>query len=245
MKNSDYDDDDDGCGCGCGFNFEPPFSMIICASSGSGKTTLLKSLIDKKWKSKNSQNGGFKKNIFIFCPTLDYSGDFDDYTNDDDFKNRIYNEYNENTIGDIIKEQEYVINRYGKNRCPNTLIILDDCLLELQKSNNIVKNLFFKGRHLKLSVIILVQKLKGISTIIRVNTKYMIFFRCGNTQELENLLDEYTGKRERKKIEEELIEHFKKPWSFVICNFKSQDFKTRYLKGVSGKTTGYIKWYDD
>jgi len=223
------------------FIFQPPFTMIICGNSGSGKTQLLKQLINTDF-TKTSQ--GFQ-NIFVFCPSMDYSGDYDEFKHREFFKDRLFDTYDSKIIGEIIESQENIINRYGKKRCPQTLIILDDCLENLSNNpnNNIISKIFFKGRHINLSVVVLVQKLKGIGTLLRINTRYCIFFRCGNSQELENLLEEFTGKRERKIIENELYEHFKNPYSFVVCDFKNQDFKKRYALGQDKKFVKYIEWY--
>jgi len=138
------------------------------------------------------------------------------------------------TQGDIIR-------RYGKKKCPSVILILDDCL-EFLKQHSLIEKVFFKGRHINISPIVLVQKLKGVSTIVRVNTRYAIFFRAGNSNEIEHFLDAYTGKRERNKIEEELHEWFKTPYSFLYCDFKCIDFKKRYTLGVDGKLVKLIEW---
>lgn len=219
------------------FTFSPPFTMIICGNSGSGKTQLLKELITKDFKKSFD-------NIFVICPSMDFSGDYDEYKEQKYFKNRLFDNYDNTVIQEIIDEQEHIINRYGKSRCPQSCIILDDCLDFIQGNHNIISKLFFKGRHINLSVIVLVQKLRGIGTLLRINTRYCIFFRCGNTQEMDNLLEEFTGKKERKLIQEELYEWFKNPYSFVVCDFKNQDFTKRYGLGKDKKFIKYINWYD-
>lgn len=215
---------------------DPPFTMIICASSGSGKTHLLKHLLKHTLKQTFD-------NIFIMCPSMDFSDDYDEFKHKEEYKGRLFNEYDEGIISEIMAEQRYIIKKYGKSRCPQTLLILDDCLEKLQGNHNLIKDIFYKGRHINLSCIILVQKLKGISTLMRINTKYMCFFRCGNSSEMDNLLEEYTGKKERKTIESALVEHFKNPWSFLWADLKTQDFHKRYALGLNCKLVGYINWY--
>lgn len=216
---------------------EPPFSMIICASSGSGKTTLLRHLLNHTLKEKFD-------NIFVMADTADVSEDYDQFKKQDEYKNRIFSSYDEEVINEIYDQQGFLKKKYGAARTPHTLLILDDLMDKVQGNHNLVQKLFWKGRHLKLSVIVLLQKLRGTSTLMRINTKYVIFFRCGNTAELDHLLDEYCGKKERKVIEGELMEHFKQPWSWLLCDLKNQDFSQRYQKGVDKKVIGTIKWYD-
>lgn len=214
--------------------------MIICASSGSGKTTLLRHLLDHTLKVKFD-------NIFIMADTADVSEDYEKYkANSEEYlggKNRIFSSYDEEVISEIYSEQSYLKKKYGAERTPHTLLILDDFMDKVQGNHNLVQKLFWKGRHVKLSVIVLLQKLKGTSTMMRINTKYMIFFRCGNTAELDHLLDEYCGKRERKIVESALVEHFKAPWSWLLCDLKTQRFEHRYQLGVNNKVIGTIEWY--
>lgn len=214
---------------------EPPFTALFCASSGSGKTHFLKHLLKHCLKEKFD-------NIFIMCPSLEFSQDYDEFRDKKEYKNRIFGAYDEDIISEIMAEQRYVIKKYSKARCPQTLLILDDCLMEVQTNHNLAKDIFFRGRHINLSCIVLVQKLLGVSTIMRVNTKYVCMWRCGNSSELEHLLSEYTGKKERRVIEEALVEHFKKPWSFLLMDAKTQKFEERYALGENSKIVGYIDW---
>lgn len=214
------------------WNFEPPFTMIICGNTGSGKTQLLKHLITTELTKKFDY-------IFIMCPSLEFSGDYKEFENHKKIKDNMFAEYDQEIISDILQSQEKIIKKYGKKRCPQTIIILDDCL-EYLGFGSLVSKIFFKGRHVNVSCIVLVQKLKGISTLLRINTKYMIFFRCANSQELEHLLDEYTGKRERKQIEAVLYEWFKQPWSFMYCDLKTQNFENRYAIGKNKKLDKYL-----
>lgn len=214
---------------------EPPFTALFVGSSGSGKTHFLRHLLKHSLKNKI-------ENIFIMCPSLEFSGDYDEFRSQEHYKNRIFPAYDESILSEIMAEQRYIIKKYGKARCPQSLLILDDCLLEVQSNHNLAKDIFFRGRHINLSCIVLVQKLLGISTIMRVNTKYVVFWRCGNSSELEHLLAEYTGKKERRVIEEALVEHFKQPWTFLMMDAKTQDFGRRYALGKDCKIAGYIDW---
>ena len=108
---------------------------------------------------------------------MDFSGDYDEFKNQNKFENRMFDTYDPDFIQEIIDENEDIIRKHGKSRVPSTVIILDDCLdyLRQNPNNNIISKLFFKGRHLNLSCIVLVQKLRGIGTLLRINTRYCIF----------------------------------------------------------------------
>ena len=208
------------------------FSLLIAGSSGSGKTQLLKEIL------KSGQNN--YDYFVVLAPSMEFSGDYDEFK--ENKKYTLFNEYNPEVIKEIMETQSDIIRRYGKERCPKVMIILDDCLENL-KQHSLIEKLYFKGRHINISPICLVQKLKGVSTILRVNSRYAIFFRAGNSSEIEHFLEAYTGRRERKQIEGELFEWFKQLYSFLFCDFKSQDFENRYILGVDGKLVKAIEWY--
>lgn len=207
------------------------FSILLAGSSGSGKTQLLKQILKQSQKNYDY--------VVVLCPSLEFSGDYEDF--EENKKYTQFGEYDPAVIREVMETQGEIIKRHGKARCPKVVIILDDCL-EFLKQHSLIEKLFFKGRHINISPIVLVQKLKGVSTILRVNTRYAVFFRAGNSNEIEHFLEAYTGKRERSKIEEELHEWFKTPYSFLFCDFKTQNFKDRYMLGVDGKLVKTIEW---
>jgi len=210
------------------------FSMLIAGSSGSGKTQLLRLIL--KACEKNYDY------FVVLCPSLEFSGDYKDFETEEMKKKfTMFAEYDADVLREVMETQADIIRRHGKNRCPKVMIILDDCL-EFLRQHSLIEKLFFKGRHINISPIVLVQKLRGVSTILRVNTRYAIFFRAGNTSEIEAFLETYTGKRERKRIEDELREWFKELYSFLFCDFKTQKFQDRYMLGRNGKLITAIDW---
>lgn len=218
------------------------FSMLIAGSSGSGKTRLLIQILKEIRKNYDY--------FIVLCPSLEFSGDYKDFEKDDkksegrsEGRFQFFSEYNPSVLNEIMETQSEIIRKHGKNRCPKTVVILDDCL-EFLRQHSLIENLFFKGRHINISPIVLVQKLRGVSTILRVNTRYAIFFRAGNTSETEAFLETYTGKRERSKIEDTLREWFKNLYSFLFADFKTQKYQDRYMLGVNGKLVKPIDWYD-
>jgi energy-coupling factor transporter ATP-binding protein EcfA2 len=204
------------------------FSMLICGSSGSGKTQLLKTIINSCKKNYDY--------FVILCPSLEFSGDYKEFQNNNEDKKFIFfNEYRADVIKEVMSTQEDIIVRYGKNRCPKVVMILDDCLDNL-KYHSLPEVLYFRGRHINISPISLVQKLRGVSTILRANTTSAIFFRSGNEAELEAFVETYCGRRERKFIEQEISNWFKdRPFTFLYCNFRTHNYDERYILGADKK----------
>lgn len=210
------------------------FSMLVCGSSGSGKTMLLKDLIQVMKKNYDY--------FVVIAASMNFSGDYKQFEDDNEDKKFIFfNEYSSEILREIMDTQADIIVRYGKQRTPKVIVIMDD-IMEHIKQRSIIEQLYFKGRHLNISPIVLVQKLKGISTILRVNTRYAVFFRAGNSAEIDAFLDAYAGKRQRNKLEEILHEHFKEPYTFLFADFKTQKFEDRYMLGKDKKLIESVEW---
>ena len=108
------------------------FSMLICGSSGSGKTQLLKTIINSCKKNYDY--------FVILCPSLEFSGEYDEFRNDNEDKKFIFfNEYRADVIKEVMQSQEDIIVRYGKNRCPKVVMILDGCMENIKQHSLVEK----------------------------------------------------------------------------------------------------------
>ena len=211
------------------------FSMLICGSSGSGKTQLIKTIINNCKKEYDY--------FIIIAASMNFSGDYKEFEADNDEKKFIFfDEYNPEILRELMDTQADIIVRYGKPRTPKVVVIMDD-IMEYIKQRSLIEKLFFKGRHLNISPIVLVQKLRGgVSTTLRVNTRYAVFFRAGNSSEIDAFLQIYTGKRERAHIEQILHEWFKEPYTFLFADFKTQNFQDRYILGRDKQLHHRVEW---
>lgn len=218
------------------FSFEPPFTYIVVGNSGSGKTTLINYLL------KDVFIPMFKKNIFIMSPTMKYSGDFQDYREKIENKKKhskddgqhFFDDWEPDVIQEIITTQQENILEHGKDNTPHVLLIVDD-LLEVLHTSNIIDKLFFKARHFKISTILLFQKMKGLSRVCRINCKYLTFFRTANESELEDIMDEFFSKTQKKRLQPLILDWFNHPWSFIHMDLKTQNFEDRLHFGKDKK----------
>lgn len=86
---------------------------------------------------------------------------------------------------------------YSQKTPDGILLILDDMITAQTAFNNkkcnLLKTLFFQGRHYKVSLVLVSQKLKEIPASLRVNASHLICFNLRNKKEERDFLEENCG----------------------------------------------------
>jgi len=205
--------------------FQPPFRCIIIAPSNSGKSVLISNLISSRDLPYRKY---FKKNIFIWSSTFHLT-DPSFEMSDNIEKGNVFNEYNENTIQDLINEQIGIIHKYTKKKAPHLLFIFDDVVQDLNQSRQSVLNkLFFSARHYNISLILLSQQYKMVPRSMRLNSSDTIIFQTGNNSEVQKIAEEQAIPVDKFK---EILKHAtSEPYSFLVIHNKlplSQRYQLR------------------
>ena len=191
--------------------FSKPERIIITGCSGSGKTHLIVHLVKKYHNNfyKIVVNGP-KNNLFTFPET---KGKTIHYENE---LQKLYNPLDE--VDEIDLE-----NNHGKQ-----LLCIYDDLIEYVHSSDIIANIFTRGRHKNISVILLMQSFFPSSAgrtrypMIKNNSSVQIFCKMRNVGEL-NLI----AKR---------LEYDKASQQFLLNLFKDE---------IQGKRYGYVFVFQD
>ena len=165
-----------------------PFKMLIIGPSGSGKTNTLLHLInnidpidkiylyakdknEKKYQyliNKREQAG--TKNLNDPHAFIEYSSDMNDVLDD--------------------------INNYNKNRDKKVLIIFDDMIADIMRSEKfkaIVKELFIRCRKLNISIVFITQSYFRTPKDARLNSTHYILMKTYNKKELKSIAEENSG----------------------------------------------------
>ncbi len=167
------------------------FRMLIFSPSNSGKSNVIKNLITRKEFGYNTY---YKKNIFLFSPTVHIDPIWQGL---DLPEAHLYDEWDEKIVENILAYSS----KHG-----GSLLILDDMITSSDavngKRGNLLKKIFYQGRHHKVSIILVSQKLKDIPLGMRINSTHIICFDLRNKNEedafleennyIENLPDKYT-----------------------------------------------------
>lgn len=164
---------------------QPCFRLCIIAPSFSGKSTLIQNLLQKKFGYKKY----FSDNIFLFSKTSDVNDEYDELINEKNIKNCMDYDF----LDELIKEQEENINNYEKYNT-NCLLIFDDMITDLNNNDEMMKKLFFMGRHYLFSIIITSQTYHGLPKNYRLNCSHMIIYLLPD-KDIKSIIDEISIKK--------------------------------------------------
>jgi len=160
-------------------NPEKCFRMLIFSPSNSGKSNVIKNLITRP---EFGYTNFYNQNIFLFSPTIRIDPIWKDISLP---KTHLYDEWDEKIVTNILAYST----KHG-----GSLLILDDMINSSDAVNgrrgNLLKKIFYQGRHHKISIILVSQKLKDIPLGMRINSTHIICFNLRNKNEEDAFLEE-------------------------------------------------------
>ena len=198
-------------------------TVVICGMRRSGKSELGRILV-KTEKSKFNH-------VFAISATNNCNNFYNEFV---DEKNIILI-YSEEWVNQLFAKMEEM--NLGKNKnspdIVNTLLIIDDSASnEGFKSSNSLERLFTIGRHYHISVLLICQRIKSLSTTCRINTNFLI---CGllNKQSVDLLIQEYSlGDIETKTFQEKYRIAVQNYGFLIICNSSSDENLNSYYASI-------------
>ena len=190
-----------------------PFRMLTIGPSGSGKTNTLLHLInnfhpvdkiyfyakdtdEKKYQyliNKREQAG--IKNLNDPHAFIEYLSDMNDVLED--------------------------INNYNKNRDKKVLIIFDDMIADIMRSEKfkaIVKELFIRCKKLNISIVFITKSYFRTPKDARLNSTHYILMKIGNKKELKSITKENSGHLDFKDFSKIYNYCTKEPYSFMMVD---------------------------
>ena len=233
-----------------------PFSQIVVGPSGSGKSILLQNMILDIYR------GCFQR-VFIFSASIHVDSVWHpvkDYIEKelkvDTKKEKVYfDEFHKEDLEEIL-DQQYKISQYQKDhkfkKLFATLVVVDDFVdqVSFSKHNSMLNALYIRGRHFGVNVVSSSQKFNSLSTIIRVNSRQLYFFKMRNYKEIQTMVEELSALLIKKNLlvddknvhnaKNTLLESYEKAteekYSFLFVNLMESDinnvFKIRFDKKI-------------
>ena len=159
-----------------------PFRMLIIGPSGSGKTNTLLHLIEKFYPIEK---------IYLYAKDTD----------EEKYQYLISKREQAGIKNDPRAFIEYSsdmndINNYNKNRNKKVLIIFDDMIADIMRSEKfkaIVKELFIRCRKLNISIVFITQSYFRTHKDARLNNTHHVLMKIGNKKELKSIAEENSG----------------------------------------------------
>jgi hypothetical protein len=187
------------------------FRLVLFSPSNSGKSNLIKNIITR---AEFGYGKYYQSNIFIVSQTLKVDKIWDDLKL---LAANLYDEYSEGVMNNIM--------HYSKTTKTGVLIVLDDIITSdaaiNNKHSNFLKRLFFQGRHYRVSIILVSQKLKSVPASLRLNATHLICFDLRNRKEEKDFFEENSG-----------IEDIERKYN--VATAKRFDFL--YINNITGTT---------
>ena len=173
----------------------PGANGCFLAPSGGGKTTTLVSLLLGPYAKVYDA-------VHVFSPSVDIDSAWDPVR---EFakglkESSFHSEWDEPALLEILAKQKALVKEkktaLSTKPLPQALVIIDDFAdrYDVMKSaGNVLTTLFIRGRHFGCSCWISSQKLTAVSTVARVNFRFMCVWRLRNQKEIVALLEELSA----------------------------------------------------
>ena len=141
-----------------------------------------------------------------------------------------------NDMNDVLED----INNYNKNRDKKVLIIFDDMIADIMRSEQfkaIVKELFIRCRKLNISIVFITQSYFRTPKDARLNSTYYILMKTGNKKELKSIAEENSGHLHFKDFLKIHNYCTKEPYSFMMADTRPTapiTFKKNFNEPIKG-----------
>ena len=173
----------------------PGANGCFLAPSGMGKTTTLIAMLLGPYR-------GIFHQIHVFSPSVDldhawvpvkqFAANLEGST--------FNSEWDEQALKQILDKQRDEIRKLkdakSKKPLPQILTIIDDFADRpdiMHSASNILTTLFIRGRHFGSSCWLSSQKFTAISTVARVNIRFICAWRQRNAREIQSLIEELSA----------------------------------------------------
>ena len=190
-----------------------PFRMLIIGSSGSGKTNTLLHLIEK-----------FHPIDKIYLYAKDTDEKKYQYLTNKREQAGIRNLNNphafivySNDMNDALED----INNFNKNRDKKVLIIFDDMIADIMRSEKfkaIVKEIFIRCRKLNISIVFITQSYFRTPKDARLNGTHYILMKISDKKELKIIAEENSGHLDFKDFLKIYNYRTNEPYSFMMVD---------------------------
>ena len=115
------------------------------------------------------------------------------------------------------------INNYYNNRDKKLLIIFDDMIADIMRSEKfkaVIKELFIRCRKLNISIVFITQSYFRIPKDAKLNSTHYILMKIGNKKELKSIAEEKSGHLDYRDFLKMYNYCTKEPYSFMMIDVR-------------------------
>jgi hypothetical protein len=175
------------------------------------------------------------------CPSLKFNDDYGDFLERDDELFTFIGDPSRQILEELfdrqchvkerVREQEKMIQRKRQGPasyvpdedellvCPKTLLILDDMIDSgLMNFKGMCDRFAERGRHIDFSVIATSQRMSAVSRSVRLNSDLFIIFCPYSISEIEQFLEQFVSRSQKKQIRAALDDIFNQKYQFVLLD---------------------------
>lgn len=161
--------------------------------------------------------GKLQKNNILSYPAEINSNNADTSLADADFKEEVDLE----ELQEIVKEQKFIIQNYGKSFADKILLVFDDCISSKILNSRAFKQLVFNSRHVNISMIIISQSYYQLDKSIRLNNSHLILFENGNKKEIQSIYEENNSGLSFNQFYDIYRDCVDIPFGFLVVNYQN------------------------
>jgi hypothetical protein len=212
-----------------------PLRGIVLSPSNGGKTVLLVDMILRLYRDVWERIYVFSPSVHIdsaWAPVKDYIEN--NLKVDGSKEPFFFDTWEPEVLNEIVDTQKRVIEESKKQKIKQLygiLIIVDDFADSpsvvhsssgAASGGSMLNTLFIRGRHMMISTLVSSQKLRLLSTTMRVNVQFMLVWRLRNRMELQGLLEEISAVYDMKTLEQMYKMATDEPFSFWYILFTAR-----------------------
>ena len=215
----------------------PGANGCFLAPSGMGKTTTLISMFLGPYAGVFDQIHVFSPSVDIdsaWLPVKDKAADMEGSS--------FHSEWDEKALRKILDDQRDKIKTLKDAKSteplPQILTVIDDMADRgdvVHSNSNVLTTLFIRGRHFGSSCWLSTQKLTAISTVARVNFRFVLVWRLRNQKEVLSLMEELSAIYPIKVLHQMYEMAIEEPHSFWYINLVSKDKHSMFYRRFEDK----------
>ena len=199
-------------------------------------------LVDKQFY------GGKFSRIYWFSPSatvddsLDPLRDYVKNIQDQEEDPTFHDEFDSDFIRKLLDKQKKItehLKRRGSKKRFNVMIVCDDHAdnpAVMHRAGGVLETLFVRARHFGVSTIVSSQKLKLISSTVRVNLTALWIFRLRNHSDLlDGVIREYSALIDAKTLMAMYRQSVQRPYGFLYIDLLAKDINDMFYSSFTGK----------